>query len=84
MTVNTRFPPSSTDTSAIVSVALSSLVIVPVAGLPTLVTFAAEIPLSVTVSVSANSTFVSSVVATVIVFCSFAVPVKLSVPLADV
>ena len=84
-TLNANCPPSVTLGLLIEITAVSSLVIVPVAGLPTLDTFAAEIPLNVTVSVSANSTFVlAAVVASVIVFRSFAVPVKFSVPLADV
>ncbi len=83
MTVKTRFPPSATGVPLIVSDALSLLVIVPMAGLPDVVTPATVTPLNVTVSVSFDSTLASSPVATVIVRCSPAVPVKFSVPLAD-
>ena len=72
--MNTRLPPSATETLPIDSVAVSSFWIVPVAGLPGVLKFAGgdaaalrATLLKLTLSVSSASTLVSAVVATVIV-----------------
>ena len=84
VTVKVRESPSSALASAIVTVALSSLVMVPVAVSVAVTVVDVPETLKPTVKVSSASTTSSSVVATVKVFVSPAVPSNLSAPVFSV
>ena len=77
VTVKVRSSPSSAETFSMVTAALpSSLLMVPVAVSLLVTVWPAPVTARLTVKVSSGSTAVSSVVVTVNVFCSPAVPEK--------